>query len=134
MNIKVNVIIVIMLMGCIIVSMRPIKVETKIIREDDKTEMKPKTIVNQLMNRIKGTEFKLVGIVHSESDMDDSIYELYKKQSPIQRNRYLYKVRDKDTGLMLKLNEGKPMDELYTGDLVSILGKESVGDFLVFIE
>lgn len=75
--------------------------------------------------------FEVVGIVYSKSETDDSIYELLGKRSQIQRNRYLYKIRDRDTGLLIPLNDGDPLPELYTDDVITILGKS--GEFIVNI-
>jgi hypothetical protein len=74
---------------------------------------------------------RLVGIVYSESTSDDSIFELYKKEYRYNRHKFIYTVKNTFTGIEIQLNGGKEIKELYSDDKVSILSKESVGEFVV---
>ena len=72
-----------------------------------------------------------IGIAHSESQEDDTVFSLWGREVDPRRSRYNYQVRDRETGININLNGGDAMDMLDSGDTVDIVGKESLGQFIV---
>lgn len=77
--------------------------------------------------------FELIGIAHSTDQSEDTVFNLYGKPYARDRNRYQYRIVDKETGITINLNNGDPMPELMDDDQITITGKESIGDFTVLI-
>lgn len=81
---------------------------------------------------LKQDSYSIVGVVHSVDPEDDSVYNLYSRRYFRDDSRYQYKVIER--GVTLNINGAEPMEQLRTGDIISIPGKESIGDFTVVID
>ncbi len=92
-----------------------------------------KPVFNMRTRGSSGTWNK-IGLVHSDSSDDNSIFELFSRPFDSKRGKFYYQVRDKSSGLTIPINENHDMDELYKDDKISILGKEGLGQFNVFID
>lgn len=125
MNSNQILIIIGIIIIILLISLQPKKNQAKQIEEPQIRLIKHQSIPSEPVT------FEVVGIVYSKAEADESIYELLGKRSQIQRNRYLYKIRDRETGLLIPLNDGEPVPELYTDDVITILGKS--GEFIVNI-
>lgn len=98
-------------------------------------------VPTRLVTGLRGTEsvdprfapYELVGIAHSTDPSEDTVFNLYGRPHARDRNRYQYRIIDKETGITINLNEGDPMPELFDNDQVQIVGKESIGDFTVLL-
>ena len=77
--------------------------------------------------------FQLIGIVHSSDPNEDTILNLWGRKYYRDTNRYQYRIEDTDKNLFIRLNEGEPMKELYSGDVIQIPQLSGVGDFVVEI-
>jgi hypothetical protein len=69
--------------------------------------------------------FEVLGLVFSQGGSNDTL-ELLGRESIVQRQRFVYKVRDPITGLVINLNDSEPMNELYSGDTIDILGRQGL--------
>ena len=77
----------------------------------------------------KGSIWNKVGIVYSQDKNEDSMYKLY--EMTLKSGGYRYRVND--GYLMIRLNKGKKMRRLESGDIIKINTKEFIGDFVVDI-
>ena len=94
-----------------------------------------KPIFNIPTNRHDNDSFwNKIGLAHSEGSDDNSIFELYSRPSNKRRGLFYYQVKDKVSGLTLPVNENDAMDELFKNDKITILGKEGLGQFNIFID
>ena len=87
---------------------------------------------------ISDLSYKQVGIVHTEDPNEDTIYRLEGRKYYRDDNRYQYRVLafsgpSNNYSIPINLNDNEPMKELYTGDIITIKGKESLGNFVVEI-
>ena len=84
--------------------------------------------------------YRKVGSVYTEDPTEDTIYLLEGRHHPYNRNDWQYRVLTTsgstigNYSIPIYLNNGDSMKELYTGDAVSIKGKESLGNFIVEID
>lgn len=74
-----------------------------------------------------GVLWNKVGVVYSQDKNEDSIYSLYE----MRMNNTMYRYKVKDGWMTLKINKGKNMRKLESGDIIKITGKEKIGDFVV---
>lgn len=82
--------------------------------------------------------YKQVGLVYTQDATEDTVYRLTGRKYPRDSNRWQYRVLTSSGpadgySIPIELNDGEPMKELYTGDTVTIKGKESLGPFTVEI-
>lgn len=84
--------------------------------------------------------YRKLGTVYTEDPTEDSVYLLEGRLSPYNRNQWQYRVLTTsgttigNYSIPIYLNNGDPMKELYSGDTVTIRGKESLGNFVVQID
>lgn len=137
MNEKIILILLGISIVALLIPLQPKKEKQNLDQERPIVQERPIIVIkeenNDLLTEIrrKQQNFEKLGVVYSQSGTDNTILELLGRMSLVQRTRYVYKVRDPDTGLTLDLNDGEPMNELYTGDTVSVLGRS--GLFIVNI-
>lgn len=101
----------------------------------------PQTIqVSQRESQYNGYDYnyKQVGLVYTQDATEDTVYRLTGRKYPRDSNRWQYRVLTSSGpadgySIPIELNDGEPMKELYTGDTVTIKGKESLGPFTVEI-
>jgi len=77
--------------------------------------------------------WKTVGILHSESIEDDTVFNLTARIIDRGRLKYEYKITDNETYVTIELFDGDEVDELEDGDSVTIPGYESKGQFVVLL-
>jgi len=78
--------------------------------------------------------FDKIGIVYSTDPEEDTLFNLYGRQYPTDRNRFQYRIKDNETGITINLNNGEPLPELFNNSQIQIVGKESIGDFTVLLD
>ena len=86
--------------------------------------------INQRTRGAIGT-WKTIGILHSESFEDDTIFNLDARIIDRGRDQYEYRITNNETGVTIELFGGDEVGELEDGETVTIPGYESVGVFVV---
>lgn len=109
-------------------------------RQPQQRQFVPQVIqVPQRENRYDyNYNYKQVGLVYTQDATEDTVYRLTGRKYPRDSNRWQYRVLTSSGpadgySIPIELNDGEPMKELYTGDTVTIKGKESLGPFTVEI-
>lgn len=100
----------------------------------------PATIPQLVPLATQGVEsdytYRKVGTVYSEDPTEDSIYLLEGRKHPYNHDLWQYRVLTTsgssigNYSIPIYLNNSEPTAELYTGDSVTVKGKESIGNFL----
>lgn len=84
--------------------------------------------------------YRKLGTVYTEDPTEDSVYLLEGRLSPYNRNQWQYRVITTsgstigNYSIPIYLNDGNSINELYSGDTITIKGKESLGNFIVQID
>lgn len=99
----------------------------QIILRDPRAPYPPVQMVN-LHTRGDIGDWHAVGIVYTQDTHDDTTYVLYKRVIDYRRDQNEYYVRDTN-GIVIELN--KNYTNLNKGDLISVPGNESKGQFVV---
>ena len=79
--------------------------------------------------------WRSIGLAVTDDPLEDTVMVLEGRPDDRARGRYFYRVVDPDTGLIINLNDGDDLEELYDGDNIgTVRGRESLGNFEVQID
>jgi hypothetical protein len=74
-----------------------------------------------------------IGILYSESEDDDTVFNLSARSIDRGRFKYEYRITNNETGVTIELFGGEEVDELADGDTTTIPGYEGKGTFVVLL-
>lgn len=124
-----NIVIIIMVVALIYIFFF-----TPVVGVDSNNERIVYKPIFNMRTRGESGIWRKIGLAHSDSSDDNSIFELFSRPFDGKRGRFYYQVRDKSSGLTIPVNENHDMDELFKDDKITVLGKEGLGQFNVFID
>ena len=93
---------------------------------------KSRVAINQRTRGALGA-WKDIGVVHSQSVEDNTVFNLTARSIDRGRYTYEYKITNQETGVTIELFDGDEVDELEDGDTVDIPGYEGLGTFVVLL-
>lgn len=131
-NLILVLLVLVVIFILLIILSKTLENKKKKVQEERQMNLVPVVPINQ---RTRGSigAWKNVGILHSESDIDDTVFNLSARIIDRGRFKYEYRVTDKESGVTINLFDGDEVDELEDGDTLTIPGYESKGQFVAII-